>query len=117
MSETPLYDLSVLQQQTGNDASFMAEMISLFVSQMQEGLKTLTDAQAQQDYSQMYFILHRMKAGIHLFKINSLMEIIKEAEALTKKTEPSERLTQNIEVIRTEMQIVIGQLTKKYLQE
>lgn len=115
MPEDPLYDLTILKQQTGNDETFIAEMISLFITQMNENVQILSRVSPAADHQQLYFTLHRMKAGIHLFKIHTLTDKIKEAEALAKAGDTSVLLINDIEIICDVMRKCITQLKDKYL--
>ncbi len=80
---SPLYDLTSLQEQTGNDDDFLHQMVLLFIQQTAENLIKINRAIQQKDWTDIHFAVHKMKSAINLFCIKSLQQIIVETEELS----------------------------------
>lgn len=96
---SPLYDLTSLQEQTGNDDDFLHQMVLLFIQQTAENLIKINRAIQQKDWTDIHFAVHKMKSAINLFCIKSLQQIIVETEELSLQKTNEKKLIENLKLI------------------
>ncbi len=59
-----LYDLAEIREMSGNDQSFVNEMLGLFVKNNLQYLEELNAAYESKDWSQVKFYAHKIKPSI-----------------------------------------------------
>ncbi len=75
-----LYDLEDLRNIAAGDDPFIAEMISLFISQNETALLEIRNQIDTTDYSKVKAILHKMKPSVVVMGVSVLIEIINQVE-------------------------------------
>lgn len=90
--ESPLYDLSQIENIGRGSQDFVKKMITLFTEQLPISLKDLTEAYAAQDFDKISKIAHRIKPSIDNMGIVSLKEDVREIEMFAGEYGKSERL-------------------------
>ncbi|UTW64299.1 Hpt domain-containing protein [bacterium SCSIO 12741] len=71
-----LYNLDELREMTGNDESFMKEMIQLFVTNNKDYLEQLNQGLEEKDWKKVKFFAHKIKPSILMMKIGKLEDNI-----------------------------------------
>lgn len=71
-----LYDLSEIREMSGNDESFVKEMIELFVKNNLIYLEELNDAFQKEDWKQVKFFAHKIKPSILVIHAKQLVQPI-----------------------------------------
>ncbi|MFZ1801220.1 MAG: Hpt domain-containing protein [Chitinophagaceae bacterium] len=109
-----LYDLAVLKNQTGNDADFLHQMVILFIKQTVENLEKIDAAIRQNNWSEIHFIVHKMKSAINLFGIKSLQQIIIATEELTRDKSDEKKIVENLKLIDKILKECMEQLKMEF---
>lgn len=79
-------DLSELQEMSGNDLSFIKEMLELFVYEMSNHLQELEAAIEAQDDATSEYLAHKLKSSITMVGMDrSLLDVLTEMEHLSKQ--------------------------------
>ena len=112
--QIPLYDLTNLKNQTGNDDDFLKQMVALFIIQISEQIEKMKIAIQQKDWAEIRFIMHKMKSAITIFGIKSLRELIHEIEIMIPDNIDESKITENLETIENVLQQCIMQLKKDF---
>lgn len=109
-----LYDLAVLKNQTGNDPDFLNQMVILFIKQTVENLEKIDAAIRQKNWSEIHFIVHKMKSAINLFGIKSLQQIIVATEELTRNKSDEKKIVGNLQLIDQVLHQCMEQLKMEF---
>lgn len=75
-----LYDLSYLEEVGEHDASFVSNMIQLFLTQVPGTLEELNRARATNDRNAIKSLAHRMKSSVDTLGIRSIRDTIRDLE-------------------------------------
>jgi CheY-like chemotaxis protein len=78
--EKRLTDLSYLKDISGNDTSFMFEMIETFVEKTPKMLHDMELASSAKNWNDLGSLAHKLKPSVTFMGINSLKELVKEIE-------------------------------------
>lgn len=78
--DSPLYDMEVLSMYTGNSAEFRKKIIQTFINTIPEQLEQLQIACDTNDWSQVRYYAHKLKAVIDIMGIAILKEPIRTLE-------------------------------------
>lgn len=76
-----LYNLSYLEEIGQHDASFVANMIQLFLSQVPGTLDELNHARSVSDRNNIKSLAHRMKSSVDTLGISCLRDTVRDLEA------------------------------------
>ena len=88
-----LVDLSYLYELSGNDASYIAEVMSLFLGTMPEGLEQLAhQIRETQDYEGIYKQAHFLKSSVSVIRVRNMYENLTQLESLAKAQAPREQM-------------------------
>ncbi len=82
--ETRLYDFSIITHSHPPDNEFIKNMVSLFLTNMPETNNSLVKACNEQNWEEVHFNAHKMKAGIDTFNVVPLKSIIRKVEKKSK---------------------------------
>ena len=74
MTDTPLTDLTYLEDFSDNDREFVREMIETFLKKSGNDLQRITDALAASDWQQLYEAVHKIKPSITFMGIHALKD-------------------------------------------
>ncbi len=96
-----LYDLNALSHNHEADTEFIEHMVSLFLATIPETKNLLIEAADTEDWSQVYFFSHKLKASIDIFNLDALKLIIRNIESRSKKVTVSnkEQLKQDVHFV------------------
>lgn len=112
--QIPLYDLTNLKNQTGNDDEFLQQMVALFITQISEQIEKMKIAVQQKDWAEIRFIVHKMKSAVTIFGIKSLRGLIHEIEIMIPDNIDENKITGNLETIENVLQQCIEQLKMEF---
>lgn len=112
--QIPLYDLTNLKNQTGNDDEFLQQMVALFITQIGEQIEKMKIAVQQKDWAEIRFIVHKMKSAVTIFGIKSLRGLIHEIEIMIPDNIDENKITGNLETIENVLQQCIKQLKMEF---
>lgn len=77
-------DLSYLQEISGGDASFIKEMLELYVNTTAQEATLYNNLLQNQDYEGISHLAHKMKAPIQMLGANELFNLVKTVENNSK---------------------------------
>ena len=72
MSNHPKINLSLLEEISGGNKAFVAEMLKAFTESVPEYLAELNSAQENKDIQQVKFYVHKLKSPINLIGVSSV---------------------------------------------
>jgi HPt (histidine-containing phosphotransfer) domain-containing protein len=83
--QNKLYDLNALSRNHVTDAQFIHNMVSLFLAIIPETKDSLVEAMNTENWNQVHFYAHKLKASIDVFNLSPLKQIIRSIESKSKK--------------------------------
>lgn len=93
MQNSPLVDFSYLYELSGNDRSYISEVMNLFLGTMPEGLKLLASLiREKQDYEGIYRQAHFLKSSVSVVRVRKMYENLTSLESLAKSEAPIEEM-------------------------
>ena len=113
-----LYDLNALSRNHEADAQFVVNMVSLFLAVIPETKSSFVEAADTENWSQVHFYAHKLKASIDIFNLDALKQMIRSIELRSKKITASDKkhLKQDVKFVAdyldkciTEMKAEFGQ--------
>lgn len=87
-----LYDLSFIRSISGGDATFVQQMVELFISTMPSNIEALDQAIQAKDWDATWKAAHKMKSTIDSMQIVSLKQVIRDIEMAGRKVEDVEKI-------------------------
>lgn len=96
--EDRLYDFSVLTQHHPPDNEFIRTMLLLFLDNMPVTNDNLVKACQEQNWEEVHFNAHKMKAGIDSFNVTPLKSVIRKVEKETRQIHPTDIAALNNDV-------------------
>jgi HPt (histidine-containing phosphotransfer) domain-containing protein len=84
--EEPLWSMEKLRSISRGNEEFVSKMFRLFQEQTSARLAELEMAAAQQNFTQIGEIAHKMKPGLESFGIDSLRETVRQLEKAAEYT-------------------------------
>ncbi len=99
MNAKRLYNLTNLEAVANGDKDFIKKMVTLFLQNTPAQSAELLKACTEENWQQVYFLAHKMKASINLVDIDLLKEEIKKVEANAKTRTELEMLHPAVEHI------------------
>ncbi|MBG9374876.1 Hpt domain-containing protein [Panacibacter sp. DH6] len=79
MSEKPLYSLHKLKE-IDDSEDFISQVIQIFLETVPANTEAMKKACDAQDWDQVYFYAHKIKANVNLLDITSIIDDVKEVE-------------------------------------
>ena len=110
-----LYDLSLLEAMGKNDASFIKDVLGMFLVSIPADLAQLNETFASKDWSQFGKAAHKLKATIDTLGVQSISDTIRQVEATCKSEIISEQdLQTDVLKITSVLSQVSQELNEKY---
>ena len=79
MSEKPLYSLHKLKE-IDDSEDFISQVIQIFLETVPANTEAMKKACDTQDWDQVYFYAHKIKANVNLLDITSIIDDVKQVE-------------------------------------
>lgn len=99
-----LYSLDKLTEMDGADDEFVKQVIDIFLETVPLTSIALVKACKEQDWQQVYFYAHKMKANVNLLSINSIIDEIKFVENGAKELVHLEEMAEKVKHINEVVQ-------------
>jgi|GEM_PF-6239370 len=115
MKKTKIYDISRLQNAIGNNKSYLAEIIGLFINQVPEGISKIEKAIVNKNWEAMHHEVHRMKSTFALFGMNEQREQLIQMEVHISKKNNLKEITNLINKVSEKVNFAIEGLKKEKL--
>jgi len=97
-ASTPLYSLDKLKE-IDDSEDFINQVIGIFLETVPPTSQMLVKACSDEDWQQVYFYAHKMKANVNLLSISSIIDEIKFVESGAKGLVHLEEMQQKVEHI------------------
>lgn len=114
MNQARSYNYAGLLSNCCEDTSFVHTVVTLFIEHMPQYMSSLEIALAENNWTEMRFKAHTMKASIDLFDIVSLKSVIREIENQAKKNTISATLTSDIQLLKSVINDCILELKQDF---
>lgn len=111
--DAPLYDVKKLMVKCGNNAEFVTQMLSLFVTDVPQTMAKIRDAYEINDLKNVKYLAHRIRPALMNMSINSIREESFALETLAA----NEQRNEDMERIIDKMTKVINTVTAKLKAE
>ncbi len=108
-----LYDLSEIREMSGNDESFLKEMIELFVTNNTQYLEELNLALKSSDWKQVKFFAHKIKPSILVVHANGLKQTIMDLNEYSGKQTNMDQIPVLITKLNEELPVLCAELKKE----
>ncbi len=109
-----LYDLSTLLQYGDDDANFIKDIITLFITNGRQDLNSLQAAITANQIPEVFQVAHKMKSSLHTMGIHSIETAIKRIDACSRNNENTEEIPALYKKVETTMLIVFDQLMEDF---
>lgn len=110
--ESKLYNLDSLHDLSKGDANFIDSMLEMFVEQTQSVLEKIEDKIENNDFTEVYQLIHEIKPSIEIFGINSITDKVKELERLAKESDDKELIRSLFKSVKSTLEEVVVQMQK-----
>lgn len=114
--EELLYNLNSLYNLSRGNNDFVFKMIEIFIKQTEETLIKVEDAIKSNEFLEVSKLIHKIKPSVEGMGIKSLMDNIKNLEAISKTQNNKEEIIQLFEVVKEGLQLTIVQLKENELK-
>ncbi len=117
--QNKLYDLNALSRNHEADVQFIHHMVSLFLTTIPETKDLLVEAAESENWSQVHFYAHKLKASIDVFNLNPLKQVIRSIESKSKKiaTLDKKQLKQDVQFIADNLEKCITEMKAEFEQQ
>jgi HPt (histidine-containing phosphotransfer) domain-containing protein len=85
-------DVEGLRRLSGNDNTFVSEILKLYADRSTRDIKYLEEARAQNDWNNIRFVVHRMRSAAVPLGLKKLVVLLKKVEMNIKEGQPTEDL-------------------------
>ena len=109
-----LYNTETILRSHGGDQEFLKYIASLFVEELPKMSTELQKASSKNDWENLYFYAHKMKATIDLFSIDSLKDLIRKLEHEGKTANASQTLKTDVAHVVNTIDACILQIKKDF---
>ncbi len=90
-SENKRVDLSYLEQLSGGNAGYIAQVVNIFLEHTGQDLVTLNSlAKKKRNWDEIYRQAHKLKSGLGVVRIEGMLEDVIRIEAVLKEEDRSE---------------------------
>ncbi len=93
------YNLEKISSYVGGAPGQLKEMIALFLSTTPQELGSLTEAIAQENWTETYALAHRIKPSIDVLDVKPVKSLIREVEALAKSKKDCHKIPELMKTI------------------
>lgn len=114
-SEGKLYDLNSLYDLSKDDNEFVDTVLKMFISQTPEILEKAGNKIKENDFTEVYKLMHQIKPSIEILGIYSILEEVKELERLAKENQNKEQITLLFKVVNDTLQEAVLQMQQNEL--
>jgi HPt (histidine-containing phosphotransfer) domain-containing protein len=117
--QNKLYDLNALSRNHEADAQFIHNMVSLFLAIIPETKDSFIEAANTENWNQVHFYAHKLKASIDVFDLSPLKQIIRSIEARSKKIIDSDKkhLKQDVHFVADYLENCITEMKTEFGQQ
>lgn len=108
------YNLAKVYALSDNDAEFVNQIISLFVTEIPEDLLEIKEGIKKKDHKHAYAYAHKVKPTLDLLGLNVAFEEILQVEAWTKAEGEKKDIKETFKSIRNQVDDAIKELRKDF---
>lgn len=114
MPEGKLYDTQILIQTHDADHEFVKYMITVFLQHMPEYNASLVKAAAENDWGNVHFFAHKMKASIDLFNMLELKDFIRKLDEKAKNQTETDTIVPDVQHVSNYMHRCFAQMKEDF---
>lgn len=108
------YNLSKVYAISDNDAEFVNEILTLFVTDVPEDLAQIKEGIKKKDHKHAYAYAHKIKPTLDLLGMTVAFEEILEVEAWTKAEGKRKDIEHTFDSIKTQVKEAIKEIKKDF---
>ncbi|KPM31596.1 Hpt domain protein [Croceitalea dokdonensis DOKDO 023] len=109
-----IYNLDKIKEMAEGDEDFIVSVVSVFLEEVPEDLKSLEEAIAAKDYDQAYKMAHKIKPNVDLLGMEQTRANALEIETLGKSKGNFKEIEVRFPLLKTDIQQVISELRKDF---
>ena len=109
-----IYNLDKINEMAEGDQDFINSVISVFLEEVPEDLKTLEQALLAKDHDQVYKLAHKIKPNVDLLGMEQTRAIALEIETLGKQEANMEEIQKRFPILKTDINQVVSELKKDF---
>jgi two-component system, sensor histidine kinase len=113
LKSSKLYDLKKLKEVSRGSAEFVNKMILLFIDQIPQSMKKLTEAYELGDYKSVAAIAHKIKPSIDNMDVKGALAEVQKIEQLANHDPYAEELRSAIKKLNTTLTDTVEQLKEE----
>ena len=108
------YNLAKVYALSDNDAEFVMQIITLFVTEVPEDLKQIDLGIKTKDHKLAYSYAHKIKPSLDLMGMNVAFEEILQVEAWTKAEGKRKEIEHTFESIQSQIDKAVKEIKKDF---
>jgi HPt (histidine-containing phosphotransfer) domain-containing protein len=119
IKQSKLYDLDALSRDHKDDVQFVHYMVSLFLSVIPETKDLFIKAAETDNWNDVHFYAHKLKASIDIFDLGSLKQIIRSIETRSKRIAASDKiqLKQDVQLVADYLEKCVSEMKAEFDQQ
>lgn len=108
------YNLSKVYALSDNDADFVNDVLTLFVTEIPEDLAQIKEGIKKKDHKHAYAYAHKIKPTLDLLGLNVAFEEILQIEAWTKTEGKKKDIVDTFKSVRKQVEDAIKEINKDF---
>lgn len=108
------YNLAKVHAISDNDAEFVMQIISLFITEVPEDLKLMEQGIKEKDHKQAYAYAHKIKPSLDLLGMTVAYQEILEVEAWGKAEGRRREIIHTLESIQSQIEKAVKEIKKDF---
>jgi PAS domain S-box-containing protein len=112
--DAPLFDIKKLMVKCGDNAEFVTQMLSLFVTDVPQSMLKIREANEAGDYKTVRYLAHRIRPALLNMSINSIRDESLRLENLATAEEKSLEMDKIIDKMTTVINLVTAKLKAEH---
>lgn len=109
-----MYNLDKINEMAEGDNEFILSVISVFLEEVPEDLKSLESSIGASDYEQTYKLAHKIKPNVDLLGLEEARRAALEIETTGRNAGDWERIRQLFPLLKTDVEQVIAELRRDF---
>jgi len=109
-----IYSLDKINEMAEGDQDFINSVVSVFLEEVPEDLKSLETALEADDYQQVYHLAHKIKPNVDLLGMEQTRAAALEMETLGKSESNMREIKRIFPSLKADIHQVVSQLQKDF---
>ena len=108
------YNLSKVYALSDNDAEFVNEILTLFVTEVPDDLMQIKEGIKKKDHKHAYAYAHKIKPTLDLMGLNVAFEEILQIEAWTKAEGKKKEIKATFDNVESQIEKAVKEISKDF---